>query len=362
MKKYIITLLIGTLFFQTSCLKEDDGSVVIPPIQGATLQPEVGGGTEPNQVWVDLSTGEMTSNPRPAWDLGFYSGNEFRVILNNSILMAAGSIESNNIDAVSESDFEDLIDILTPAAGFPEDYIDDETGNYLNDGTAISGISENDAENKVYLLKLGYELYPNENDVPENSVYTIGNPRGFKKIRILRNDGNSYKIQFADLNDTEHSEFIVEKDADYHFTFYSFDTNSTVQIQPEKNDWDLCFTVWNNVIEGFGTYTYADFIINNTMSGTGVYQITTDPAALEEDYNNFSAADVDESLFNYDDQRAIGSNWRSTVSGTSSDPVVYSDRFFVLKDADGILFKIRFISMLGENNERGFPQFEYEPL
>ena len=361
MKKYIVTLLIGTLFFQTSCLKEDDGNILIAPIEGAALQPEVGGGTEPNQVWVDLSSGEMTSNLRTNWDLGFYSGEEFRVILNNSILMAAGSIESNNIDAVSENDFEDLIDILTPAAGFSESYIDDVAGNYLNDGTVIDEISEIDSENKVYLVKLGYELYQGT-DVPANSAYTIGDSRGFKKIRILRNDADSYKIQYADLNDTEHSEFIVEKDSNYHFTFFSFDTGSTAEIQPEKNDWDLCFTVWNNVIEGFGTYTYADFIINNTMSGVGVYQFTTDPATLEEDYNNFSAADVDESLFIYNDQRAIGSDWRSTVSGTSSDPVVYSDRFFVLKDPNGILFKIRFISMLGENNERGFPQFEYEPL
>lgn len=361
MKKYIVTLLIGTLFFQTSCLKEDDGNITIAPIQGATMQPEVGGGTEPNQVWVDLSSGETTSNERPAWDLGFYSGNEFRVVLNNSILMAATSVESTDIDAVSENDFNDLIDVLFPAAGFSENYIDDVAGNYLDNGTVIDEISEIDAENKVFLVKLGYELYQGT-DVPANSAYTIGDSRGFKKIRILRNDTDSYKIQYADLNDTQHSEFIVEKNPAYHFTFFSFDSGSTIEIQPEKYDWDLCFTIWNNVIEGFGTYTYADFIIHNTMAGAGVYQVTTEPSALEQDYSNFTAADVDESSFIYNDQRAIGSNWRSTVSGTSSDPVVYGDRFFVLKDPNGILFKIRFISMLGENNERGFPQFEYEPL
>src|SRR5690606_14526075 len=101
--------------------------------------------------------------------------------------------------------------ILMPAAGFSGDYIDNENGDYLNDGTVIGEISEIEAENKVYLVKLGYELYEGS-DVPANSAYTIGASRGFKKVRILRNDEHSYKIQFADLNDTEHSEFIVEKD------------------------------------------------------------------------------------------------------------------------------------------------------
>src|SRR5690606_25648762 len=142
--------------FNISCLKEDDGIVKIPPLEGATLQPQVGGATQPNQVWVDLSSSDMKSNLRPAWDFGFYSGDEFRVILNNSILMAAGSIDSNNIDTVSENDFEDLINILMPAAGFSGDYIDNENGDYLNDGTVIGEISEIEAENKVYLVKLGY--------------------------------------------------------------------------------------------------------------------------------------------------------------------------------------------------------------
>jgi len=356
------SILISSLVLSVSCLKEDDGIIFISPLEGTTLAPEVGGATQPNQVWVDLSTQQEYFNKRTDWDLGFYSGTEFRVVLNNSILMAAAPIESNDIDAVSQADFSDLVSILAPPAGWPEQYIDDVAGNYLDDGTVIDEISENDAENKVYLLKLGYYTYPDDSGIPPYSTYTIGDPRGFKKIRILKNDENSYKIQYADLNDSGHSEFIVEKDPDYNFTFFSFETENLAQIQPEKENWDICFTVWNNVIEGYGTYTYADFVISNTLSGVGSYEVITDPSTAEDDYNNFSMDDVDESLFVYNDQRAIGSNWRSTVSGTTSTPVVKSDRFYVLKDAEGFLFKIRFISMLDENNMRGYPQFEYEPL
>lgn len=366
-------LLYSTLTFSllsVSCLKEDDGPVAVAPLEGGTLAPTVGGPSQPNQVWVDLSqlaplNGEedqrIKLSLRSDWDLGFYSGNEFRVILNNATLMAAAAIESTNIDAVTQSDFGNLTNTLDAAAGWSEDFIDDPAGNYLDNGTVIDQISINDDENKVYLVKLGYEIY-NGGSMSENSAYPTGESRGFKKIRILRNDENSYKIQYADLNSNQHSEFIVEKNPEYHFSFFSFKTENLADIQPEKNNWDICFTVWNNVIEGFGTYTYSDFIITNTLSNVGVYQVNADASSLYQTFIDFSAADVDESLFVYDDLRSMGSNWRSTVSGTSSDPVVFGDRFFVVKDANGLLFKIRFISMLNEQNMRGYPQFEYQPL
>lgn len=364
MKNIIKICILFSFFLTTSCLKEDDGIISIPPLTGATLTPEVGGASQPNQVWIDLSNpenGSITTH-RTAWDLGFYTGDQFKVILNNSILMAADAIDSDNIDAVSESDFTNLINNLMPSAGFPVEYIDDVAGNYLEEGgTAIAEISSNDLENKVYLVKLGYETYQGT-DIPPYSAYTIGDSRGYLKIRILRNDENSYKIQYAELNATTHEEFIVEKNNSHHFTFFSFDTENVVEIQPEKKNWDICFTIWNNEIEGFGTYTYSDFILNNTMDGVGSYQITTDPLTVETDYVNFTIDDVNETLFVYNDQRAIGATWRSTVSGTTSTPVVYADRFYVVKDPDGILYKLRFISMLDENNMRGYPKFEYSTL
>lgn len=364
MKNIFLATLTGILFIMTSCLKEDDGAIEIPQLEGATVTPEVGGPTQPNQVWIDLSNPENMSNSnlRTDWDLGFYGGEEFRVILNNSILMAAGAVDSNNIDAVNENDFSELMNLLNPAAGWPAEYLDDVAGNYFQEnGTAIDEISTTDQDNKVYLVKLGYETYQGT-DVPPFSAYTVGDARGFKKVRILRNGENSYKIQYADLDATTHSEFIVEKTSTHNFAFFSFDTENLVEIQPEKKNWDICFTIWNNIIEGFGTYTYSDFIISNTLDGVASYQITTDALTLESDYNNFTINDVDESLFVHNDQRAIGSNWRSTVSGTTSTPVVYGDRFYVLKDPDGILYKIRFLSMLDENNMRGYPKFEYQPL
>ena len=57
------------------------------------------------------------------------------------------------------------------------------------------------------------------------------------------------------------------------------------------------------------------------------------------------------------DQRAIGDKWRSVF-----DKAVYDDVFFVVKDAAGNHYKVKFISMLNADGHRGFPMFQYALL
>lgn len=361
MKKSIIYLfLIVINSANLACLNEDDAAIPISPLTGIVVSPDVGGPSQPNQVWVDLSEQTHQINQRTDWDLGFYSGDEFRVILNYSIMMAAGSINSTDIDAVNEADFQSLKIQMSSVAGLLPEFIDNVKGNYLNDGTVIQEISANDAENKVYLLKLGYNLFQGE--IPMYTTNVTGSSRGYKKIRILRNDANSYKIQYADLNETSHQEFIVQKDSDFHFSFFSFNTENVVSVQPMKQDWDICFTVFNNVIPVLGTYIFSDFVLSNTLSNVASYEVIGDPLSIENQYNQFSSSSVNPSLFIENDQTSIGANWRVTVDGTVSTPVINSDRFYVIKDSEGAFYKLRFISMLNESNQRGYPLFEYEAL
>lgn len=360
MKKIITVLISSILIIATSCLKEDDTIIEISPLEGGVITPNVGGPTQPNQVWIKLANQDIHTNVRSDWDLGFYSGDEFRVILNYSTMMAAASIETTDIDAVNQSDFQSIINQVSTTAGLLPEFIDDIYGDYFNDGTAIKEISADEDENKVYLLKLGYEIY--NGNVPNYTTIPTGDFRGYKKVRILRNDENSYKIQFADLNDTEHQEVIVEKDSNYHFSFFSFKDLDTHFIQPPKDEWDLCFTVFNNVIPVLGTYIFSDFVLTNSHSNVDSYEITGDPLSIENQYNQYKSSDVNFSLFSQNDQTSIGDKWRETVSGTTSVPVIHGDRFYIIKDTENRLYKLRFISMLNDSNERGYPLFVYEEL
>lgn len=326
---------------------------------GTSLAALVGGPTEPNQVFVDLSSGTMTSALRNSWDLGFYSGAEFRVVINGTVRMAAKQLATANIDEVQTADNTMLINqgqgVLSQ--------IDDATGDITK--TAIAEVSVTDAENKVYLINMGSN--------PGTAVPAIGKEgvgggtsRGWMKIRILRS-GTGYKLQYAAIDATIHSEVVISKDASYNFTFFSLLDKKTVNVEPQKAKWDLSFTAFTNSTAFSPTvlvpYFYPDFVLNNVKGEAKTYEVLTSAFT----YDAFTKANVDNAKFT-NDQRNIGSNWRSTVGGTDANgnPVsgfaLILDRFYVVKDPAGNLYKLKFTGGLSDKGERGFPKFQYKIL
>jgi len=365
----ILFILFIALIFQ-SCLPADEDPVSVPPITGQTLEPDLGGDKQGNQVWVDLSEPldkSMSSNLRTDWDLGFYSGDEFRVVINGSIIMAAGKIpNTTNIDAVTASQVSSLQNEVMVGSFLASNlqYVDNPNGNFLNQTTGIAPISVNDNENSVYLINMGRDIY--SGTIAPGSVITGGDPRGWMLIQITRSN-EGYKLKYKDLNSTNpHSEYIISKNQDYALNFFSLKSGKEVTIQPKRKNWDIGFTVFTNEVfyspgVSAGSYVYADFVINNITDGVGSYQVDI-PSGTNADqyYSNFKTSDIDTSKFIFDDQRAIGDHWR-TVTG-SNGAQVYGDRFYIIKDAEGFFFKLRFNKMMNTKGERGYPQFEYEIL
>lgn len=366
MKKILMGLLLGTTLISQSCINDNEDPIAVSPIDGALVDVSVGGATQPNQVWFDLSENKRVLTKRTDWDLAFYSGNEFKVIMNSSIQMAAAKIPTaTNIDAVTEASVVSLQTQVQVANFNPanEIYIDDVKGDFPSGYTAIEEVKTLDTDNGIYLLNMGKDIY--QGNVAVGSVTYSGDARGWMKIQVTRS-GEGYKIKYAALGDTSHKEITVTKNTSYNYNFVSLKNNKEVFIQPEKKKWDLCFTVFTNTITGAGSYVYADFINNNNVGGVGAYEVkVTAPETGVNAYNNFKASDIDQSKFVYNDYRVIGSNWRGTASG----PEVYGDRFYVIKDSDGYYFKLRFTRLTKANTddqgvagERGFPSFEYKPL
>lgn len=368
MKKILIGLLFGASLISQSCINDNEDPIAVAPIDGATVDISVGGPTQPNQVWFDLSENKRVLTKRTDWELAFYSGSAFKVVLNSSIQMAAGKIpNATNIDAVTEASLATLKTQVEVANFDPnnETYIDDVKGNFPGGYTAIGEIKATDAENGVYLLNMGKDIY--NGSVPLGSVTYSGDPRGWMKIQIVRS-GDGYKVKYAKLNENSHKEMIITKNTAYNYNFLSLTNNKEVYIQPEKKKWDLCFTVFTNVITGAGSYVYADFVNNNNVGGVGAYEIKIEaPASGVAAYSSFTASDIEESKFIYNDHTIIGSNWRNPVGTNGLE--VYNDRFYIIKDADGYYFKLRFSRLTkattdseGLAGTRGFPTFEYKPL
>ncbi|MEH6705342.1 HmuY family protein [Galbibacter orientalis] len=345
---------------------------------GGVLSPDWGGSTYPNQVFIDLSSQKMTPIKRDTWELAFYSGSENRVFLNPALRVSAAELtQFTDINAVTSSTVFDpplvinSFDLFTQSFkevtvnsveeykvgvkvsySMYEPYVDTSTGEL--EGTAISEIAVNDEENKVYLVYMGTEI--EDTPAEPGKINTGSVDRGWYKIRVTM-EGDSYKLKYAPLDATDYSEVLISKTPQYNSTAFSLTNNKALSVEPAKAEWDLNFSgVFATEI---GT-TYSDFVLHNTLGGTGVYEVVIEDGI--KSYEDFTMSDVIEDSLVFDKKNIIGSGWRSTTGPSSSTPVAKNDRYYVLKDPDGNYYKIRFTALLSESGERGYPKFEYNLL
>lgn len=321
-----------------------------------SLAPNVGGEQQPNKVFIDLSGNRQSFISRSGWDLGFNTDSDkFRVIINSSSGMLARVTTKTDMNAVSASDTVGLGNKLSLPAIFAAlfgpppswlsetiGWIDDPAGSLST--TAIAEISATDADNKVYIINRGKN--------PD------GTERGWKKVRILRN-GAGYTLQHADIAATSFTSVNVTKDNAYLFNYINFNSG-LVEAEPKKDQWDIAFTVFTNTFPSDPSnpssplvpFEFKDYIIQNR------YEVETAQVLMSSvSYENFTEANLAGVTFSTS-QKAIGSNWRSIPSNSSTPPSLRTDRFYLIKDAAGNIYKLKFTALTNAG-VRGFPAFDF---
>ncbi|MBN8823103.1 MULTISPECIES: HmuY family protein [unclassified Spirosoma] len=305
-----------------------------------TLDGGTGGSSAVNSVFVDLSNNAATSVRRDSWDLGFYSGTDFRVILNNTTGAAAVALAKNDLTQVTAADTVGLslsIGNFDPAG---LKWVDDVSGDLTK--TVIASISATDADNKVYIINRG----------------TSGSTpaKGWVKVRILRNGTTGYTLQYAGIKETTFKTVSIPKNDAYNFNYLSFTSGTLVDVEPAKARWDI---EWSGGVykTSDGTndipYYFADQVYINVLGGVTAAEILTSTVS----YDAYAESNIATTTFK-NDKYVIGSNWR--VASQSSTGV-RTDRFYVVKDATGNVYKLKFISFASQDGgERGKPKFEFK--
>ncbi|PJJ85016.1 HmuY family protein [Mucilaginibacter auburnensis] len=296
-----------------------------------TLNGGEGGSAAINSVYVDLSANAQTAVKRTSWDLGFYTGADFRVILNNTTAASVVAVNKTDINAINATDVT-LANLELGQGKGNFGIIDDVNGDITK--TAIAAVSVTEAENKVYVISRvnGTGATPLAADV--------------YKIRILRNGTTGYTLQYAKLNETTFKTLDINKNAASNFSFISFDTGA-VSVEPAKDRWDF---VWGYSIYYTGTlpYAFSDLVFVNHLG-----DVTT--AEVIGNYDTYAEANIATTTFS-NSRNTIGSNWRVT-QGTIG---VKTDRFYVIKDAAGNVYKLRFVNFTTQDGgTRGYPKIQY---
>jgi len=338
----------------SSCSKDEDLIVTVPASDGSTLTLNglIGaeaGTSAGNSVFVDFSTDKQTSVARASWDLGFYSGTEFRVVLNNTAGAAAIVTTKTDLNTVTAADT-----IALAAAGKLNlgqgqgtfslvDPVDGNLSTYLT-GTVIKEVSATEADNKVYIVS------------PGNAG--IAGLRYWQKIRVIRS-GNGYALQYAKINETTFKTLTIIKDAAFNFKYASF-TTGAVNVEPEKQAWDIEWTLATYKANTTLPYTFSDFVLINFVGGVTAAEVIFSGTAANSTvtYANFTEANLSGITF-LGTREAIAGNWRITSPEVSAG--VKTDRFYLLKDGAGNIYKLKFVSFHpNDSGTRGKPVIEYK--
>ncbi len=293
-------------------------------------------------TYADLSKINTKTIDKYSWDLGFYNkSGEFYVVLNSQAATMARPLLKTDLNSVQSSDTLGFGNTMSmPPPGFDPsirsvEWIDSPDGNL--ETAAIGSISVNDSENPVFIIKRDGE-------------------RSWKKVRITRSE-NGYNLDYANINASSFESLTIDKNNDFNFVQVHLD-QGIVESEPEKSRWDLKYGTYSEFLNlgapGLDIpYEFKDYIVINRYNTSAAMVLISDIS-----YEDFEASDLQNIVFSTD-INSIGSNWRQG-GGPNSGPSLLNDRFFVIKDSDGNVYKLMFTRLTSTSGERGFPEFKYE--
>jgi hypothetical protein len=303
-----------------------------------TLEGKTSESNYANNVYADFSANATTLSARKSWNLAFYHGGAFRVVLNHSYQSSAAATSKTDITAVTLADTASVTNLnFSPGSEGSLALVDYWDGDLSK--TVFAEVAATESQNKVYLISF-------EGSKAKNQWY---------KVKVNRN-GEGYKVQFARIGESTIQSIDIPKNADFNFSFLSLETAKVVSAEPRKINWDI---QWGYSTSNAGTtpptpYWFQDFVSLNYAAGAEAAEVLTSSVS----YAAFSESNLANLTF-LKTRDAIGSKWRTTSGSTLG---VRQDRFYVVKDPSGNIYKLKFISMgLGsDGGERGKPVIEYQ--
>ena len=139
----------------------------------------------------------------------------------------------------------------------------------------------------------------------------------------------------------------------WYFIHLSFLANSVLEIEPNRDSWDLLFTRYTAKI------IYENDTIAYPVTGVLINYLESTKVAIDT-IHNFSEINIDNiSNYNFlDNQDVIGYDWKSYDGQFTVNP----EKKYIINTSQENYFKVRFIDFYDENGLKGSPKFEIQKL
>lgn len=289
-----------------------------------------------DQYFYSLNTNTVLShNSRFAYDLMFdCAAGKFHIWLNTAKFMCVKRTAFTDLDSVQ------LSDTLHADWKF-------ELGEFNPDSNAIGNwwdtmTTDPVSMGKVYLLQRGVDDY--------------GYGLGFIKMKVNGFSAGAYSITFSDFVHPPQT-IQVLKDATRNYRYLLLNGDGTIvdNIEPPKNEWDLCFT-------RYSVFFYAPYYIPYQV--VGVLNNPSRTLAYLDSVLVFDSIKIN----HFDESRlltrrdAIGYEWKrvSSLSVDATYSLNYHYHYFIKCDDDRF-YKLRFFDFF-KQGIKGYPSFEYYQL
>jgi len=330
MNRKLIIFQILVFLAATSCFKEDIKLEAPKPGDVETMTIEIG---YPylNQVYYNCKDNKIVStNTKYDWHLGFETGeNGYHIKVNT----AKGIFVSNQGNVA--------FDAITSATGLTWQW-DASSGNL--DSLAIDNWYNTTTElatNNLYIIDL-------QSDKDGHSL-------GYKKIKFENVTGTNYTFSYADLDGSNFNSFTLEKDNALNFVSFTFANGGEIKnIEPPKDQWDLCFTNYQHFFSNLPLPFVITGVFSNKYAGIKI---------AENNDNKFASIQLSDTLTEeftaYQDE--IGYDWKIRNNADNSF-TIDGNKSFILKDQNGLFYKIRFVDFYNETGSKGYPKFEIQKL
>jgi hypothetical protein len=322
---FLITLILSSCFKEDTPMKPYDGviTVIEDPVQLF-------------QSYFDFESGRVVSTvSSDTWQLGFECTPEGWHISTNSggnwFIYNTG--QKVFTDAVKmPASVDNLYDV--PSA-FPDSTA---VGNW----TTVSP-GGNTYTHDIYLI--GHY---------ENGVF-----RKIKQVLFLSVDDTSYNFSYKEEASGMQDTITILKNDTVNYVFFSFDTKQQVNIEPNKDKWDLVFCPYYDLATLFSvTIPYA---VGGSYINEGFTEAVLDSV---NSFDQINSGMIEGYEFNT--QRDIpGYRWKNvTVDATGGGTATYKVKEnynYIFHTAEDHYYKLKFLSYM-HNGLSGYPQFEFIKL
>jgi len=317
------------LLLLSGCFQEDE------PIQPtAREEMQIPYSLYEYQSYFNLKDRELVAfHPFTDWDLGFEcSDTGHRIILNYARFMFSGNVGKVNFDTVQT--WKGLTMKFDASSGNTD-------STALGDWADFSIPANPIFSGNVYVINRGSD--------------ESGNSFGYKKVIFENFQNNIYQFRFANLDGTDDHTFSIAKDTSVNYISFSFDNGgSPVLTEPPKDTWDLCFTKYTTLLYENDTIP-TPYLVRGVYLNPMKVSCTT---VTNIPFSQFTYNNLDSYTFSTK-QDALGFEWKVYEDGIYK---IVPDIFYIIKNRNQKVYKMRFTSFNNKEGERGYPSFELEEL